>query len=214
MSVTKSVAELAGARARELRGNSTLEDVATAARSYGLRWSTGSVSDFESGRTAPNLSTLLVVAAALGDITGKPVPLTDLFPGGGFVAINDSLSIAASKLRAALSGQPPRLMALKPPPSAAALRRAQAAATLVATGKPAGAVAVLQNFRESDARMCKNIGVSLDDGAAAMAKLWGQPFTAQRDQLAGPDANPQRRGRVSRQLKAELLNVVQGKESK
>jgi hypothetical protein len=59
-------------------------------------------------------------------------------------------------------------------------------------------------FRESDARICKSLGVDLDDGAAAMAKLWRSTFTTERDRRAGPDANPQRRGRISRQLKAEL----------
>ena len=56
--------------------------------------------------------------------------------------------------------------------------------------------------------MCKNIGVETDIGAAAMAKLWGRTFVAERDRRAGPDANSQKRGQISRQLKAELQKVL------
>lgn len=185
--MAKTFGEVAGAQARALRkgADKSLEDVAAAARSYGLRWSTGSVSDFESGRATPSLPTLLVVVAALGDVIGRPVSLPDdLFGGSGFVAINDKLdSIALEKFRAILSGKPMRL-------------------------KPAAAGGVLQEFRESDMRMCKNIGVSLDIGAAAMAELWGRTFVAERDHRAGPDANAQRRGQISRQLKAELQKSI------
>jgi hypothetical protein len=56
--------------------------------------------------------------------------------------------------------------------------------------------------------MCKRIGVEPFAGAAAMAKLWGKTFVARRDELAGLDANAQRRGRISRQLKAELQELI------
>jgi hypothetical protein len=52
-----------------------------------LQWSTGRVGDFEGGRAAANLATLLAVAAALGDITGRPVTLAELFAGKGDVQI-------------------------------------------------------------------------------------------------------------------------------
>jgi hypothetical protein len=67
---------------------------------------------------------------------------------------------------------------------------------------------VLRDFNESDARMCKNIGVDQVLGAAAMAALWRRTFTAERDNRAGPDANAQRRGQISRQLKADLQEVI------
>jgi hypothetical protein len=45
-------------------------------------------------------------------------------------------------------------------------------------------------------------------GAAAMAALWGRTFTAERDHRAEPDAKAQRRGQISRQLKADLQEVI------
>jgi hypothetical protein len=41
-----------------------------------------------------------------------------------------------------------------------------------------------------------------------MAALWRRTFTAERDNRAGPDANAQRRGQISRQLKADLQEVI------
>ena len=61
---------------------------------------------------------------------------------------------------------------------------------------------------DSGIRMCKSIGVDLATGAAAMDKLLGRPFSAERDRRAEAGANAQRKGQISRQLKVELLKVV------
>jgi hypothetical protein len=67
---------------------------------------------------------------------------------------------------------------------------------------------VLGAFVETDERVCKRLGVTTDVGAAAMAKRWRHTFTAERDRRAGPDAKPQRRGQISRQLQTELQKVI------
>jgi hypothetical protein len=211
--VTKSLAEIAGAQARALRlaADKSLEDVATAARSYGLRWSTGSVGDFEGGRATTSLKTLLVVAAVLRDLTGRPITLADLFAGNGPVEITENLPVDLSELRDMLAGQPVRMLPeqvvritlkLSVPPDVIWPER------LRGWHHPELHKRVLDALSESDVRMCKNIGVEPFVGAAAMAKLWGQTFTAERDDRAGLDANAQRRGRISRQLKAELQELI------
>ena len=75
-----------------------LENFASAMQSH-LSWSTGRVGDFESGRAAPNLTTLFAVTAALSDVVGRPVAIADLFAGEGDVAINDQLTVDFSALR-------------------------------------------------------------------------------------------------------------------
>jgi hypothetical protein len=67
---------------------------------------------------------------------------------------------------------------------------------------------VWRDFREADERICKSLGVEPNVGIAAMAKLWGKTFVAYRDELAGPGANAQQRGQVSRKLKAELREAM------
>lgn len=212
MCVTMSMAEIAGTNAQTLRRDAdvSLENLALAMQRYGLSWSTGRVGDFESGRAAPNLATMLTVAAALGDVIGRPVTVAELFAGKGPVAINDQLSVPLPALRAALSGEPFHL------------RRTTLAGTGTLSARavpfpkwaqeagvdPALYVRVLNALRESDTRMCKNIGVEPDIGAAAMAKLWKKTFSAERDLRAESGANAQRRGQISRQLKAELVKAI------
>lgn len=57
-------------------------------------------------------------------------------------------------------------------------------------------------------RVAKRLGVSGLALAAASVKLWGQSFADERDSRAGADANAQRRGRVSRELQAELREAL------
>lgn len=196
--MSMSVAEVVGARARALRQDVTpavtLEQFARAVRNYGLPWSTGRVGDFEGGRAAANLSTLLVVVAALGDVIGRPVSLVELFSGQGTVDVTDELRIDLAKLRALLSGE---AVSVKP-------KKPSAVPIFGRIQDSAAAGRVLMLFRESDERMCRNLGVTPEAGALAMADLWGRPFSAERDRRAGPGANAQKRGQVSRQLKAEL----------
>lgn len=208
-----------GARAIRLEAGLTLEAVATAAKPFGLAWSTGKVSDFESGRIAPTLPTFIAAAAALGAATGRQLSLADLVGGEGRVRINDKMSLEVAQLRAALSGKRAALSGkdVTAGASLAVTVKLTADATVIHTSRlpkwardidPSLHAQVLSNFRESDARMCKNIGVEPDVGSAAMAELWQRTFSAERDHRAGPDANAQRRGQISRQLKAELQDVI------
>lgn len=187
--VARSVAEVAGENARALRlqcPGLTLDLLARVAQLYGLPWTTGRVGDFESGRAAPSLPTLYAVALALQQATGQPVTLADLFAGEGPVQINDKLFIELSELRASLSGGP-------------------------VTGRviPSGMLSAMVGvFSEADTRMCKSLGITREQGIAAMAKLWGHPFSVERDSRAEPGANAQRKGQISRQLKAELKKAL------
>lgn len=191
--VARSVAEVAGENARKLRlgAGLTLDLLAQAAQLYGLPWTTGRVGDFESGRAAPSLPTLYAVALALQQATGQPVTLADLFAGEGPVQINDKLFIELSELRAALSGGP-------------------VTGRVIPSGMLSATVgwAMVGVFSEADTRMCKSLGITRERGIEAMAKLWGRPFSVERDSRAEPGANAQRRGQISRQLKAELQKVI------
>jgi hypothetical protein len=61
---------------------------------------------------------------------------------------------------------------------------------------------------EADYRMAHSVGISREMAAFEMEALWGRSFTAERDRRAGPDANPQKRGRISRELKTELQEAI------
>ena len=61
-----------------------------------------------------------------------------------------------------------------------------------------------KKLREADIRICKSLGVDPAVAAKAMLKLWNRTFSSERDERSEPGDNAQRRGQISRQLKAEL----------
>ncbi len=188
--VTTSLAKVLGANVRERRlaAGCTLDEFATTARLHGLPWSSGRVGTLESGGMPASVETLYAVAAALGALIGRDVTLAELLATDERVRITDKLSVVGSALSAAVSGQPVKRTA-----------PLSGEGTLSAT---------VYAIREADQRMCKSLGVDVETGTAAMLKLWGKPFSAERDLRAGPDANAQRRGIVARQLKAELQRAL------
>ena len=226
MRTTQTLAEVAGANAREIRRRAgvTLEQVAKAARYHGLPWTTGRVGSFESGRVGAKLETLVLVAQVLGVVTGERVSLADLFArdpadGDGRAVMNDVITMDLELLRGVLSGDPVQL-----PIKSVAGARERLASTHAAMEADFASwhptlrrvnlglrQKVYADFSEADYKLAKSLGVSNPvHAAAAMAKQWGMTFVAKRDELAGPDANQQKRGRVSRELKAELRKVLDG----
>lgn len=204
-----------GARQLRLTAGVTLERVAQAAKFYGLPWSSGKVGDFESGRVSPTLTTLIALAGTLTDVTGQPVSLADLFAGDGRVQITPKTSMPLPELRAALKGTPVEFTTAHveglADELAASTRRGLDQLRGLKVRVNRGVLrAVLRDFTESDERLAKSLGAGRITAAAHMAKLWGRPFHAQRDHLAGPDANAQKRGRISRELKADLKAALDG----
>lgn len=209
--------KIVGMNARRIRRASghTLEQVAKAARHYGLPWSTSKVADLEAGRIAATLPNLIAAAAALADVTGQPVRLADLFAGDGKIAVNNTLTLDAATLRGVLAGASVNVTISDI--AGERERVAQQFAAIMNTdgwpphlaALPSGRIRkVLAEFSQTDDRVAKSLGISRMLAAAAMAKSWNKTFVVRRDELAGPDANAQRRGRVSRELKARLLEEI------
>jgi hypothetical protein len=202
-----TVAELLGRRAQQLRGDRKVELVARAARLAGLNWGTGRIADLEAGRVSPTLPTLIALCWAFTDLLKRPVSLADLFPDDGNVTLMPGVVVPARLLRKALEGH------LADPPAAVSLARSgfpiaglDVPPSDVRAGKRLKTVE--RSMLEADYRMAHSIGISPEMAAVEMAALWGRSFTAERDRRAGPDANPQKRGRISRDLKAELREAI------
>jgi hypothetical protein len=66
------------------------------------------------------------------------------------------------------------------------------------------------DYGEPEQLLERDLGLDRDRLIADMAALWGKSYSAQRDELAGPGANAQKKGRVARELKAELRRVLDG----
>jgi hypothetical protein len=134
------------------------------------------------------------------------------------VALGDQFDVELSTLGAALCGQPVSIV------DAETDRRGRKVMDkgmrLVITGldewkrlpeslrrgvDPRDWLRVERTLRESDVRMCRSIGVDRGLGALLMTRAWGKPFTEERDHRTPPRANAQRKGQISRRLKAELV---------
>jgi transcriptional regulator with XRE-family HTH domain len=192
-----TVTAVIGQNVRALRRTAglTLDQVAAAVSLRGLPWSSGRVADLESGRMAPmNVDTLLALAAALSDALGRSVPLAELLATSEAVTLTERLRINGAALAQAMTGQP-----------------------VVAefSGKGDGTV---YPWREADRRICQSLGVTAEAGRDAMYRLWGHPFSVERDTSAEPGANAQRLGIISRgliaQLKTELTNKTKTNRTK
>lgn len=195
--MTTSVAQVVGANVRTLRRDAgiTLDQFATGLRSHGLAWSSGRVGTLESGKLPPmTVETLYTLAAVLGQLIGRDVPLTALLATSQPVSITDRLEVGGAALSLAVSGQPVKRTA-----------SFSGEGTLSAT---VGVVA------EADRRMCQRLGVDVETGMAAMVRLWGHPFSSERDLRAEPGANAQRLGIIARRLKTELVTELETTESR
>lgn len=216
-----TMSEAAGASARAIRqaADATLADVAKAAKEAGLPWSSGRVGDFESGRIAASLPTLLAVSGALSTITqGDPIGLPDLFAVEGHVQINDTIVVTAERLRKLLSGGGFRVtlgdLGAKGDDLSEKIDRLWDAAysqlqTIPEHMRPSISriALVRKDFTEGDERLARSLGVSQFIAAALMEIAWQQTFVQKRDKLAGPSANAQKKGIAARRLNRELKNL-------
>jgi transcriptional regulator with XRE-family HTH domain len=183
-----------------------------------LPMSTGRIGNIESARSATTtLETLIAMAAALSRATAEPVTLADLLDGEGEVSLGDQFTVELSTLQAVLRGEPVPIVDAETDRKLGKVMREGSRMAITRSPEwgrlpqsacrdldPHDWLRVRMTMRESDIRMCKAIGVDRELGAALMTKLWNKPFSEERDHRAGADAKAQRKGQISRRLKADL----------
>jgi DNA-binding transcriptional regulator YiaG len=175
-------------------------ELAKYARSVGLRWTTSKVGDFETGRSAPTFSTVLAVPLALSRATGRNVTLADLVatPDGVAVVVTDKLVRIGAKVAAVTRGKP----------WPASDDEDMFASLLTDIDARLSIADIRRRSGLDEERLAKRLGIDADLLAAESLRLWRRAFSDERDRRAGPDANAQKRGRVSRLLQAELEEAL------
>ena len=207
----RPLAEVVGDNCKRLRARIgiTQDELAKYARYVGLRWRASSVGDFEAGRAAPTFATVLAVAAALQWAleesaehgSEKPlaaVSLADLVDGFA-VSVTEAMMLPCETLAQWLSGAPVSL-----PPGALTSK-----AAVQVEARLSGMDGVLARSGLAEARVAKGLGVSAEVLALVSFELWGGTFTEERDRRAGADANKQKRGQVTRAMRAEVAAAVE-----
>lgn len=207
------LAKLIGGNCKRIRsdiGGVTQDDLARYARAAGLRWTASTVGDFEAGRSAPTFATVLAVTRALQSAlqaAAKPrselpdaggVTLADLVAGEGFVALNDNFDVLAARLVEVCRGE---IFTLGKGNWRYPFRP-------MGAGEVTALVETLQRSGLSEQRLAQRLGITGDHLAVLSSRLWKKTFSEERDHRAGPEANRQKRGQVSRALQRELEKAI------
>lgn len=202
---SEPLAATVGRGCRQIRSAAgvTQDELGRHARTVGLRWSASKVADFERGRSSPSFSTVLAVLLALQMATERDVTLDELFGDGGSVALTEGLDVNAAVLADVCRGEPFRM---KKGAWRANTRSASAGEIQALVG--GGVDALTKRSGLAEQRLAHRLGVSPARLAATSSALWNRTFSEERDRRAGPDANAQSRGQVSRILRAELEKAI------
>jgi transcriptional regulator with XRE-family HTH domain len=231
---SQPLAEVIGANCKRIRAEIgvTQDGLARSARRIGLRWNAAKVGNFEAGRSAPTFATVLAVTLALQmtleDVAKERnespdwgVTLALLVRGEGDVAITDSISVPAAQLEAVCRGRnftlgDPQYLPLLGSsfgPEAINAMVTQAREALREREIEAGVTldeltAMLQRSGLTEDRLARRLRIKPAELAAASFRVWQSTFSEERDRRAGPHANQQKKGRISRELRAELEKAL------
>jgi transcriptional regulator with XRE-family HTH domain len=234
---SQTLAEAIGANCKRIRTSIgvTQDEVARYARDVGLKWNAAKVGNFEAGRSAPTFATVLLVSLALqhaaqvasgrrdDEMSDHPVTPADLVGSDGCVTLNDELPFSAEEVAAVCRGRAwttgwfqhnrryddyldselgEQLRRLLPDDVAAKHVRPL-------SSNPNGRPELLWGRSGlAEDRLARRAGISRERLADISSQLWQRTFSEERDRRAGPDANQQKKGRISRELRAELEKAM------
>lgn len=213
------LAVVVGQNCRRIRTEAdvTQNMLAKTARNFGLRWTTSKVGQFERGQNTPTFGTVLAVSIALSWATERDVLPADLLEFDGFVELNTDFKLTGPKVQAALRGVPWGTLTvgdvgMDPDEVQEVIRAAFARQAKETRDRPARYGGLLIRDIEAaqkrtgldEERLAKRLGIGIELLSDASVYLWGTSFSDERDRLAGPGANAQKRGRVSRTLQKQI----------
>lgn len=220
----ETLAQVVGRNARNLRGTHTLEEVAAVARSLGAKWSSGSVSTIELGRSKCTIETLVILALSLdrlepeGKTFAGTITIQDLLQSDSGIVIAGNLYTSAKSLSRFLSGEPSGSAIDTVVTMLEALEKEEdfykELDTLnLPTDSMDHYLQVAESGRQSatEERLAKKIGIHVHELRSWSVHLWGKSFESHRDDIAGADSTPQKKGRVSRELLGEIETAMKGK---
>lgn len=232
---SRTLAVVVGHNCRRIRTaiGITQDELAVHAKNVGLRWNAAKAANFEAGRFAAPFATILAVTLALqsalqktferrGEIPDWGVTLADLLVGAGNVQLTEGCWVPAYQLEAVCrKGQaigPAEVITADAP----ARVPIEASASAVVVGDHGiGTDLALAQFAATDPvsnvlkrsglaehRLANRLGIAPNRLAAISLELWRSTFTEERDRRAGLGANQQKKGRISRELRAELEEAL------
>lgn len=218
----RPIAVIVGENVRRLRNDAGLSGDSLAReirKLFQTRWTTARISELESGRVSPTAPTLFMVSQALGELLSRPVPVAELLSDDGYAEVG-SVAIRTTRIAEAFSGEDVQLRIGDFSNSdelagqaKAGLARAVSELRTIPGSAQNVTFDLMNKVRassgEGDRRTAYALGIPPVHLVALSAALWGRTYTEERDRRAGPDASPQKRGRVGRELREELKRVIE-----
>lgn len=203
-----TIAQVVGENVKKLRGRFTMEQVAEAGRSAGLSWSSGSIGSIEKGNFKPTLDTLIALAHVLPNIEhfldpqkpgwNRDLPLSALIDSNQKMEITSTFRLDAESILDWASGNVDSI--------SWDLTR-QYKKDLEEHISQLRSTAISR----SEIRIAKQAGIDPTALKVTSHLLWGKRFEEHRDELAGKFATPQKKGRISRELVAEIKAYLENK---
>lgn len=192
-----SLSQVIGHNAKRLRENHTLEEVAFQAQRIGAKWSSGSVSTIELGRSKCTIGTVAILAIAIAAAKGEKnaVPISELLStdhlGGKASQAIDGIDLTVPEIGHWLNGGELQVLAN--------LRNIEK------MGEARNKL-MEQLFppTPTEVRLAQKLSIEPLLLREISNTLWGQGIEERRDEIAGADATPQKKGRVSRELLDEV----------
>jgi hypothetical protein len=191
---SRSLTSVLGVNLRRIRTERlgvTQDTLAAYARVSGLQWNAQKVANFEAGRWTPTFADVLALGIALervrafvGMFPERPaartheITLADLLTSNVPVTLKPGVMLTSAELANIGHGVFPLPASTTPAPPTLAERRA-----------------------------AKALGIDCAQLDQVSEQLWGTTFAAERDRRAGK-GNQQKRGQISRELRAELEKAL------
>lgn len=188
-----------------------MDELAFAGRFWGMNWSSGSINAIEKGAFKPTLETLAALALALGELhNSDAVPVSELLKSSTDIYLTEIMLLTPKGLTSWLEGgqidtfynaaaffevestlneEVERMKSLRWPPG-------------VPVTSPTSSPS------PGEIRLAKKIDLDPVELQVWSTFVFGKPFEAHRDELAGEGATPQKKGRIARKLLEQITDAM------
>ena len=199
----RTLDQVLGAEIRQRREGAGLQQdtLASLARNAGLDWGQSTISAIEAGRRQVSIGELAVFARVFSEATGR----ADEVAAGALLPRRAEWVLLAPNVRGWL-------------PAIRAIYGAPVADVLYSLDGPGRAIVPdrgLPAVNETDRKVARALRVTPEAVAVTAVRLWGRTLAEERDaRLGDPAATAQKRGRVTRQLMAEVKPTLTRRRKK
>lgn len=210
----RPIREIIGHNVREIRDEHgvTADELGRELRHYGMKWNVNRVSELERGQKAVGIPELVTLSLALSSLTGSTTTPGDLLDSGDPVELAEGVTLQNNALRRVVEGDDD----LKVGDVVGGVEAVNAAINHsleslrgISESIPFGQVRQAVRDRGlADHRAARKLGWTDDEFLRHCLDRWGRMLSVETERRAGPDANAQRRGRITRELIDELKGAA------